>query len=251
LSTITNRYSRCFSNVSGRCVEVIEATYPGRVFAEAIHTGPSGAGTFQFVDLPDFPHDFTCAEGVAIGQHFGLNWPGSPFGGNPFGAVSRADGGNGYPVQAFSDWPNSTSAILTTNDLKVNLQTITNYYSSTRGLFVHVEADILDAGLTNELKLVVQLVEDSIVQPQLYPASEGFPNNTDVNYIHRDVLRASLDGSTFGQTLDTAHLDANGKYYFDYIYELPMEYESTNTHIIIYVRDTVTEEIYHVIEKHF
>ena len=110
---------------------------------------------------------------------------------------------------------------------------------------MHVEADNI-GGVSNELRLVVQLHQDSLVAPQKMD-----DQSQNLNYVHHDILRGTIDGQTFGQELDAAHLDANGKYYFDYIYELPAAYEADNAHLIIYVRDAVTEEIYHVIEKHF
>ena len=227
--------------------ESIEDANPGRVFVAGIHASPNGLGSFQQLSAPNYLHDFTCTEGLLIGQYFGDDYPGSPFVGNPYGAVSRADGGNGFPVQSPATWNSHTTTLLSTNDLKVNIQAQVNYYPSTGGLFVHSELDVLDGALTNELRTVVYLLEDTIQKPQLFPA----PTNDSLEYVHHDVLRGCIDGKTFGAELDAAHLDANGKYYFDYIYELPSQYDPSNMHILIYVRDAVTEEIYHVIEKHF
>ena len=69
-------------------------------------------------------------------------------------------------------------------------------------------------------------------------------------YVHRDIMRGCIDGRFKGQLLDANHLDANGKYYFNYSFALPAEYEPANMHVLIYVRDAVTEEIYQVIEQH-
>lgn len=230
--------------------ENIEAANPGRVFVSAVHASPNGLGAFQSTDAI-FVHDFTCPSGLEIGQYFGDDWSGSPFTGNPFGSVSRYDSGNGFPVQSPTSWSNTANTLLTANDLKVNIQAETNFFPSTSGLFVHVEAEILDQALPNELKLVVQLHEDSLVAPQKYPGGSGYPNDINDDYVHRDVLVGTIDGRTFGQTLDQSHLDENGKYYFDYSYKLPAQYEPSNMHLVIYVRDNVTEEIYQVIEKHF
>lgn len=239
---------RCvFCPNAAAAAEAIELANLGRVFVSTVHTGPDGIGAFQALDAGNgFVEDFTCPEGLEIGNYFGNDWAGSPFLGNPYGAVSRYNAGNGYPVQTPADWSNTTNSLISTNDLKVNLQTATNYYPSTRGLFVHVEAEILDAALTNELRIVVQLHEDSMVAPQKMP-----DNSTNTSYVHHDIFRGCIDGRTFGQTLDVDHLEANGKYYFNYSYALPAEYDASNMHLLIYIRDAVTEEIYHVIEKHF
>jgi thiol-disulfide isomerase/thioredoxin len=224
----------------------IESDYPGRVMVSSIHTGPSGLEAFQAPEaVPSiFSTDLTCSEGIEIGLTFGNNWPGSPFVGNPYGTVSRKDNGNGFPVTIANQWRSATSSILTMNDLKVNIQAANNYYSSTRGLFLHTEVDVIDLNLTNDLKIVVHLLENSVIGAQAYPASV-----IDSFYVHKDVFRGSIDGFNFGRTLDAAHLNSNGKYYFDYSYELPLQYDPNNIHLLIYVRDAVTEEVYQVIKQ--
>ncbi|MCH2223574.1 MAG: Omp28-related outer membrane protein [Crocinitomicaceae bacterium] len=234
--------------------ENIEAANPGRVFISTIHSGPGGIGNFQIVDVPGgYVHDFTCTEGIEIGLHLGDNLSGSPFTSNPSGTISRFDSGSGYPITAPSNWNSTTASILTANDLKVNIQSDKNYYPSTRGLFLHTEVEILDGSLSNELRIVVQLHEDSIIAPQTLPSADDTQDGTvdgkDELYVHREVLRACIDGKALGAELDAAHLDGNGKYYFDYIYELPAQYEADNAHLLIYVRDAVTEEIYQVIKQ--
>ncbi|MDG1429740.1 MAG: Omp28-related outer membrane protein [Crocinitomicaceae bacterium] len=217
----------------------------GRVIVAGIHAGPDGSGPLQAPASGTYSHDFTTTEGSAIGVYFGNDWASSPFAGNPYGAVSRADHGNGSPVTHPSGWTGGVNTLLTANDLKVNIQAEVNYYASTRGVFLHAELDVLDAGLTNELRVVVYLMQDTIQMPQLFPA----PTNDSLDYVHKHVMRGTIDGRAFGRELDADHLDVNGKYYFNYSYALPSEYSANNTHLLIYVRDAVTEEVYHVIEK--
>jgi len=148
--------------------EAIEAANPGRVFATAMHTGPAGDPNdpFQSVSAPDFTHNFTFAEVLEIGAYFGANWPSSNFLGNPKGTISRIDDGTGQVASSPGNWASITNAALAANDLKVNIQAGTNFYPSTNGFFLHTEVEILDAALTNELSIVVLIVEDSIVKPQ-------------------------------------------------------------------------------------
>lgn len=218
----------------------------GRVVGLAIHAGPNGTGSLQFTTstLPNiFYNDYT----HEIGNYFGADWSGSGFIANPSGMVSRKDHGSGNPITSPSGWQNAVNDMITTNDLKVNMQAASNYYSSTNGLFLHAEIEILDQTLTNELRVVSFLVEDSLVGPQAIP---GGTYNMD--YVHRHILRDVIDGRAFGQALDTDHLDTtNGKYYFNYIYEVPAGYSNTNSHVVLYVRDAVTEEVYQVIKHKF
>jgi len=225
--------------------ENIEQANPGRVFVTAIHTSPDGIGPFQSTEAPDFTHDFTCTEGLEIGVYFGNDWPSSSFIGNPKGTISRINDGTGQVTLGPGNWSASATAALTANSLKVNLQAASNYFPSTQGYFLHTEVEVLDAALTNELDIVVYVVEDSIIKPQKMP-----DNSINMNYIHRNVMIGTIDGRAFGKELDDAHKDANGKYYFDYSYKLPILYNPDNMHVIIYVRDAVTEEIYQVIEQH-
>jgi Outer membrane protein Omp28 len=222
----------------------LEEDNPNRVYVSTIHTGATGQmEAFQALTAPDYLTDFTTAEGFAIGFKFGVGTAGSPFQGNPYGTISRKDNGNGFPVTPAAQWTSATNSILAANDLKVNLQAASNYYPSTRGFFLHTEIDVIDVALTNELKVVVHIIEDSLIAPQ-----KLVDNSTNYTYVHRDIFRGSIDGFTYGQTLDAAHLDANGNYYFNYIYELPSQYNASNMHVVIYVRDAVTEEIYQVIK---
>ena len=218
---------------------------PGRVFVSGVHAGPNGTGTLQVLN-PGAGYNtvFYNETTDELGNYFGNLWAGSLFTGNPFGTISRNADENGTPMQGPQTWDPNAVALLTANDLKVNLQAQLNYFPSTRGVFLHVEADNIGA-VSNELRIVVQLHQDSLVAPQ-----KLVDNSQDLNYVHHDILRATLDNKTFGQELDLEHLDANGKYYFNYAYELPAEYAADNAHVLVYIRDAVTEEIYHVIEKH-
>lgn len=222
----------------------LEEDNPGRVFVSAIHAGATGHLTvLQGLTLPTFVIDFTNPEGFDIGFKFTMDWPGSLIQGNPFGTVNRKDHGDGLPTTLPAFWESSTNSVLATNDFKVNIQAVSNYYPSTGGFFLHSEIDVVDPSLTNELKVVVHLIEDSLISPQKYP---GY---TEYNYIHRDLFRGSIDGLTYGKTLDVAHMTVPGTYEFFHFYELPSEYNSDNMHVIIYVRDAVTEEVYQVIKQ--
>lgn len=213
---------------------------PDRVFVATIHAGPTGAGSFQQPLPPDLPIDWTNPDGLDIGIHFG-SMAGTSFQANPSGNVSRI-ASNSQIFSSTSEWRARTNAGLASS-LKVNLQSAVNYYPTTRGVFLHTEIDVLDQGLTtDDLYTVVYLIEDSIVGPQKYPTL------TDFNYVHRDVMRDCIQTGWRGKKITEGKLE-NGKYYFYYIYELPAQYDATNVHFLIYVRDNVTEEIYQVIEQ--
>ncbi len=242
--------------------EQIADANPGRVYVVANHTGPQiydpnwngnpPSGFNQVYTSGLYKHNFCFDEGLQIGSYFGAEWPSSNFFANPSGMVSRK-AQNGQPASAYTEWSNKASTILTANELKVNLQSASNYFPSTRGYFLHVEVDILDNTLTpDDLAVVTFLVEDSIVRPQYFPGGVD-----SVNYVHHDVLRDCLDGRFKGRDLSDAR-EENGKYYLDYTYKLPDEpqyntdnhsFEANNMHVLIFVRDKNTEEVYHIIKE--
>lgn len=214
--------------------------YPGRAFTATIHSGPNGVSGFQATST-EFPIDWTNTDGLAIGTYFG-NIPGSGFTGNPRGSISRILVGGQHTLST-PGWRPALVAALPT-PLKVNIQSQANYYSATRGVFLHTELDVLDASLTNDLYTVVYLIEDSLV------AKQKMPNNTvEDNYVHRDIMRDCVNTDWKGRKLtDSDKID--DKYYFNYSFALPAQYNPDNMHLLIYVRDAATDEVYHVIKQY-
>jgi hypothetical protein len=221
----------------------LQLANPGRVFTAAIHAGVDGIGDFQSVDA-EYTLDFTNSDGLYIGTWFGQNDPG--FVGNPRGPINRVNiGGNIF--QGPGQWSSITSTLLTENDLRVNVQSQLNYYPSTKGAFLHVEVDKMDQTLSNELGIVAYLLEDSLVGDQ-----KMSDNSHNHNYIHRDIHRKNLNNMPFGRQLTPADL-INGKYYVNYSFLVPNQldgaYNAANMHLLIYVYDMTTLEIYQVIKQ--
>ncbi len=232
----------------------LEDANPGRVFSAAVHTGPEpydenwngvAPGSFQTITPPIYIHNFACDEGLKTGAYFGADWPGSAFIGNPRGTVSRYPDGSNQITLNPNNWTSQVNNLIAANDLKVNIQAASNFYPATSGYFLHTEIEILDANLTNDLNIVVSFLEDSIIKPQKYPG--GIDS---LNYVHREVFRGCIDGRFLGQKLDDSHKETNGKYYYNYTFKVPSVYNPANCHVLIYVRDAVTEEIYQVIKQH-
>lgn len=225
-------------------MEQLIATNPARIFGVAIHSSANGLGAFQEVDA-EYPEELFCDQGLEIGNFFGTI-PGSSFIGNPAFCVNRVKANDQYTSNAGSAISNKTTTCLA-SALKVNIQAVSNYFSTTRGLFLHTEVDKVDQTLTSELGLVVYVIEDSLIGPQIVPTSMD-PDGKDEAYIHREILRGCIDGRAFGRTLGTADLNTNGKYYVNYSYRVPDELEVENMHLVIYVYDKVTLEVYQVIK---
>ena len=233
-------------------IAAIEAAHEGRVFSASIHAGPSGSIGFQNTSGSLFSHDFTNPNGLAISTEL----TDGGFAGNPSGTINRKKFG-GQIFQGNTSWAGYTTTILT-NSLLINLQAKTNYFTETRGLFLHTEIDIKQLALvdTNEIYQVVYLIEDSLIAPQITPTSWGFPNDIDQAYVHRDIMRGCLDNQPMGRQLTNAFkVDKDGnvlignKYYINYSYKLPDQYNPDNMHLLIYVYNNITKEILQVIRK--
>ncbi len=232
-----------FCPAAADLAHALHESNPSRVFTASIHSGPTGMGDFQVVSLPNYPTDFTNAQGLEIGTYFGTNDGG--FIGNPRGAVNRFN--NGYIFQSPAQWSSMMNDQLTQNSLKVNIQSALNYYPSTKGAFLHVEVEKLDQNLTNELGVVVYLLEDSLVGDQ-----KMSDNSHNSSYVHRDIHRGNIDGQTFGRVLGPDALIGN-KYYVNYSFLVPNQldgnFNAENMHLLIYVYDRTTWEIYQVIKQ--
>ena len=216
---------------------------PERVFVASIHAGPTGMGDFQTVSPPDYPTDFTNPNGLEIGEYFGTNDGG--FVGNPRGNVNRIN--NGVIFQSPAVWSSMVSEVITANDLKVNLQSELNYYDETNGAFLHVEVDKIDQTISDDLGLVVYLLEDSLVGDQ-----KMSDNSHNTEYVHRDIHRKNISGQAFGRILQDEDIE-NGKYLLNYSFKVPSQlddiYNAENMHLLIYVYNASTWEIYQVIKQ--
>ncbi|MEN9699246.1 MAG: hypothetical protein RLZZ301_444 [Bacteroidota bacterium] len=221
----------------------LHSANPDRIFVTSIHSSIDGIGDFQSVDA-EYTVNFTNPDGLAIGTWFGTHDPG--FVGNPRGPISRVTNG-GVIFQSPAQWSSLTSSLLAENALKVNMQSALNYYPSTKGAFLHVEVEKLDQSITNELAIVASIVEDSLVGDQ-----KMSDNSHNHNYIHRDIHRGNLNHTPFGRPLASSDL-LNGKYYVNYSFVVPNQldgnYNASNMHVVIYVYDMTTLEIYQVITQ--
>lgn len=233
-----------FCPAAADLAHALHGANPTRVFTASIHAGPQGSGDFQVVAPPDYPVDFTNSQGLDIATYFGLNDGG--FSGNPRGTINRTTNG-GVIFQSPTQWTSITNSILSNNILGVNMQAALNYYASTKGAFLHLEIDKLDPNITNELGVVVYVIEDSLVGDQ-----KMSDNSHNSSYVHRDIHRGNLNNQPFGRVLSPQDV-INGKYYLNYSFLVPNQldgaFNASNMHILAYVYDKVTWEIYQVVKK--
>lgn len=212
--------------------EGIESADSTRVFVISIHTSPGGVGPFQETDA-EYTENFANEAAVAYGHEFQTGYG---FDANPAGTISRIKFNN-LMFQQSGDWNNLVSQTLTANDLKVGLSAKANYYSTTKGLFVHALIDPKNQN-PGDLKIVTQFVENSFIGNQKLPGGQH-----DAAYNFHNTLRGTLDNAPFGQVVSSKAANTEGKFQFDYSYEIPVKYDPLNCHVVVYVMNKNTYEI--------
>lgn len=213
---------------------------PNRVFVASIHTGP-GSLNYQkaYPQSPKFFTDHTNPDGVEYGETFksGFN-----FLGNPQGTINRKFvGGEMFTITG--TWQSRTDAIINANDLKVNIQSVFNYYSDANGGYLHVEVEKKTSDAI-EMNTVVYVIKDSLVDWQKMPDNSDFEF-----YVHRDMHLGSIDNNPFGIPTFKAEAAAGDKKILDYSYVLPADLDITNMHFLVYVYDKDTYEVLQVIKQ--
>lgn len=222
---------------------------PSRVFIASVHASPTGTSGFQAV-TSEYTVDFTNEAGKEYGITFG-NAPYAGFYGNPGGTVNRTLEG---PEIFYGSglWSTKVDEVINST-LKIAITAHVNYYEDTKGLFLHTKVENLDPGTVNDedLGMIVYLIEDSLVAPQ------NVSSTWTPDYVHRDIMRGTISGITWGRDVTDGNY-VNNSYYLDYSYAVPNQlapqgapttYNADNMHLLIYVYDKTTKEIYQVIKK--
>lgn len=232
-------------------VHALYEANPSRIKVATIHASIQGMSGLQET-ANDYPVDFTNPNGLALGNFFGTTLTNTGFFGNPGINFSRKGNPMFTTAGNFSAYNNN----VLNSDLKVNIKAVVNYFSQTEGYFLHTEIEKVDNSLsTDNLATTVYIIEDSLVAPQSYTNQGGLVTD----YVHRDIHRGNLSGSTMGIDLNQGE-EKDGKFYFSYSAKLLNQLASDgsvgtknpeNMHLLIYVYDKTTYEVYQVIKKKF
>lgn len=221
----------------------IEKSNPERVYVVSVHTGPGGDGSFQDISSDcsnpdnDYCYDFRTTESNNYGETFSS---GFGFIGNPQGTINRITFGSDM-FSFSSNWSNYTTQTLTENDLKINMQSQSNYYDDSRGMFLHVETEFLD-DLAGDYNIVTYVIKNEIIEDQ---DSSGVHIH---KYHHHNVFLGCIDELAFGQPVGQTNPSSGSKIITDYSYKLPTNIEPSEIHFLTYVYNVETYEIMQVIK---
>lgn len=222
---------------------------PSRIKIVSIHSSPQGASSFQAV-TSTYPVDFTNVNGLFFGNLFGTTIANTGFYGNPGVSINRS----GNPMFPTSGNFQTYIDNVLNSTLKVKIKADVNYFSETEGFYLHTEIEKIDNSLSNDnLATIVYIIEDSLIAPQ------NVSSSTVSDYVHRDIYRGNLSGAQWGIDI-TQGEEIEGKFYFNYSSKILNQLAANgstgtknaeNMHLLIYVYDKTTYEIYQVIKKKF
>ncbi|MEO9531039.1 MAG: Omp28-related outer membrane protein [Crocinitomicaceae bacterium] len=228
----------------------IEDQNSDNVIVVSVHAAPGGLSSFQETasdcGQPSNPNDkycteFYCDESIEYGQFFANGYG---FFGNPMGTINRIDFTDTEMFMLSNGWAAKTNQVLTENDLKINIQAISNYYPSTNGVYLHSEVEVVEDLNEEEIGVAVHVVEHEAIdwQDSLGTALQF--------YKHHNILRGSLGDDPWGQII-AGDLASGTKINLDYSYKLPAGYANSDLFFVIYTYNVSTKEIYQVIKHEF
>jgi hypothetical protein len=224
----------------------LETNNPGRVFVTAIHASPDWDGSSVLNHANDtgaFSRDFRTTEGRAIAAKFyGL---GVGFFGLPQGTVNRQYEGPNF-VYSYSSWEDRMNEVLS-SELEVNLQAKSNFFPSTKGVYLHVETEFIKE-LSGDYNITVYAVQDQIIDWQrdyLYS-----PNSDLEFYEHHNVHIGNIFGESWGREVGSGNIPQGTKSVTDFSYEIPEGLSKDEMHFIIYIYNRDTYEVKQVIDHH-
>lgn len=196
------------------------SSYENKVIAIAIH-----AGFFSNTNNT-FTTDFTTDEGTAIHDFFGAT-------SYPIGMVNRIGFNSTSHLLNYPEWGSAVADL-------ISQEPVIGIKMSVENGTIIVETKLLKE-VSDELKLVVVLTENNIIDKQL---AEG--QGVIQDYEHNHVMRASLNGA-WGQTVEL-NITSFETYSFDYTIE--PSWVETNTNAVAYIYSETSKEILQVEEIH-
>lgn len=224
---------------------------PERVIVASVHAG-SG---FQHVsepgddEYPKYSHDFRCEAGYDYIEEI------DGFIGNPEGMINRKkdDTGSNWRFSPF--WAEAVDEIISENaPLEMNIQVKTNYYTETRGLFIHVQnKTLMEASGT--YTMVVFLIQNELIAWQKDYTLPSDQQDIEF-YHHKDILLNAINGS-FGTQLFSGTSPIDEVFENHYSYQIPSDIDVTGTNpdeetglsIIAFIMNRDSYEISQVIEE--
>ena len=205
----------------------LQQVYEGHLILISIH-----AGFYAWPAGSTFPEDFRCETGEELYSYFAVTV-------NPIGMVNRTAFGGAVLIGP-DQWTDAIGDIMP-QEQQANLLIDPDYNTSTRKLKASVETKFLHPQ-TGTYRLSVYIVEDSIVAPQKNNDTAVGPTPDIMDYLHRNVLRGSMNG-TWGDVLATNPSDTSRTYTSSLNFDLDPTWVEDHCKLIAFVYNDETKEI--------
>jgi hypothetical protein len=204
---------------ASKLLKELRHEYFPRLIAYTIH-----AGAFAAVEAPPFHTDLSSNIAKTLHDKF------QPFG-YPVGLIDRTE--HSGMRQIFPDsWQNVVNNRLLQHN-KINLIIRNTYFPKYNAVLIDIKIDFLE-DIDDLLNLVVFIVEDSIVSPQMNNNPE-IGENIILDYVHFNVLRDNVTPD-FGERLNLNDLIAAGcKMEKQFVYILKDEWNTAHCKVIAYI----------------
>jgi hypothetical protein len=239
---------RCPNSVNGDTkARELADLFPGRVLPVTIHASPSGLSIFQETaddcgtvnnPLDMYCDTLYCDEGLAIGETFGN--AGQGFIGVPQGTVNRKYHGSSSIFFSPQDWGSDCQTEITANLLDLNIQAQSDYFPLSGGVYLYAQVNMINSLSNADLNMVGYIVDNEHVSWQ---DSIATPVE---DYAHFNVLRGCIDNNPWGTTINGSY-NQGAVYDLNYSFTLPAGSSAGDYHILLYVYDPSTYEVYQVI----
>lgn len=169
---------------AGQLAMQIQEAYKGNVIVVSVHAG----GLAEPKPSEGFPYDFTTDVGDELDSYFGLQY-------TPTALINRTNSSATSKIFGKGAWETKV-ADLNGKTAPVRIELKAEFAEASNTLTANVEVYFPQAGAANQ-SLIVYVLEDSIIQPQLVKDAE--PDYVP-NYCHNHVLRCSMN-SVWGEKL--------------------------------------------------
>ena len=218
-------------------IEDILSVYGDQVVVVTIHAPWQGRPM-----PPTFPDDYRTTFGNTLDNFFGMEGSGLPK-----GMVNRV----GYPDNHRLGPSLLQGSVIEAlkGDPLLDVQIGVDFQPANRLANIEVNVSTLEE-LQRQLMLSVFITEDSLVSPQKNNNASIGPTPVIHDYVHRHVLRTSVDNSTWGAVLcDGSALIAEGtQYERKFQYTLPEPWKEHHCAVVAFVYDGNTYEVLQVAE---
>lgn len=171
------------------------------------------------------------------------NFFGNSAAGNPNALINRIDYNTGQQVKYPASWSTAIQAqSVVAPEVRIRLKNI--YDPATRNLKTCIESKFLNAS-TDNYKLQVVLTEDSIIDWQLWYSHS--PDEFEENYIHRHLLRTSMNGS-FGTVINNAPIASGETFVTGFNFVLDNGWNENHCNVVAFIYDAATYRVIQVEE---